>query len=85
VLRHIELLPGSSRFSQQCKLQLKILNGYANLLVDLDIQERDLDHILEIVAVYLQPNQPQRLHDAAQSFVSTIFEFDPTAVTLKLK
>jgi hypothetical protein len=64
---------------------VNILSGYADLLVNLDVQERDLDKILDVVVVYLQPNQPKRLHDAAQIFIDTIFEFDPTVVTLKLK
>jgi hypothetical protein len=61
-----------------------VLTNYATLLTNLDVHERDLDNILEIVIKYMNVNQPLRLQEAAKGFTNTMYEYDPTAVSLKL-
>lgn len=73
------------RFTQQFKLQRNLLLNYPKLVIDLEIQERELNSVMDSVIPYCTTQQPIQLQESSIEFFQLIFKYDSTALYLKLK
>lgn len=72
------------RQTQEYKLLQELLSHLGNVLISLDIQERDLDNILEASIWLLDTEQPHSLRTNCMALISELSAFDNTAIHLKL-
>lgn len=75
---------GGGRFTQQFKLVQEILSNYHIVIMRLNIQQKHLDDILSIVALYLDRQSPKALSVAAREFFEALKSFDGATVYQKL-
>jgi hypothetical protein len=71
-------------YTQEFKLQREVLNGYGQLLVDLGIEDKLLDDIINIILNY--KNHPkEEISKACQNSIDTLIKYDPILMNFKLK
>lgn len=72
------------RQTQQFKLLQELLTNLDQVLVSIEIQERDFDKVLEATIWLLDSKQSQQLQEKGVKFFKDLFEFDRAAVYVKL-
>lgn len=71
-------------YNQEFKLQKEILSGYGQLLIDLDIEDKMLDDIINIILNY-ENHQNEHLANACQKSIEVLTKHDPILMNVKLK
>lgn len=71
-------------YTQEFKLQREVLSGYGQLLVDLDVEGKMLDDIINIILKYKNHNNEQLVKACQMSIVSLI-KYDPSLMKFKLR
>lgn len=73
-----------SRQSQQFKLLQELLTSLSEMLINIEIQERDFNKVLEATIWLLDNKQPKQLQEKGTEFFKKLFAYDKTAVYVKL-
>ena len=71
-------------YTQEFKLQREILSGYGSLAVNLDMKEKDLDGVVNILLKYSKHSNEQLALDSNES-LTTIESHDPGLICFKKK
>lgn len=74
----------TSSYAQEFKLQREILSGYGSLAVSLDLQEKDLDKIVDILLSYKKSSN-EGLKTASEKSLDVIRSHDPGLIYFKIK
>lgn len=64
------------RYSQAYKLQIRILDNLAMVVVNLDIDDTNMNKVFNCICLYLSDKQPVPLQDAATRSLKVLAEFD---------
>lgn len=72
------------RQSQQFKLLQELLINLGEVLINIEIQERDFNKVLEASTWLLDSKRPQQLQERGIEFFKKLFAFDKTTVYVKL-
>lgn len=56
----------------------------AQLIICLDIDGQDLDSIMEVMKLYINPSQPKILQVSCRRFFADLLDYDPITVYLKV-
>lgn len=73
-----------SRQTQEFKLLHELLSDFGEILMNIDIQERDFNKVLDATVWLLDNKQPKQLQDKGIEFFRKLFAFDKTTVYVKL-
>ncbi|CAH1990517.1 unnamed protein product [Acanthoscelides obtectus] len=71
------------RYTQTYKLQLAILKDIGHVLVDMDINEKHIGNVIEVLRLYMSNRQPAPLRELALKSVNMLFTYDSNAVSSK--
>lgn len=71
--------------TQSYKLQIQILENIGILVRHIEIHEKDLDNILEVVVPVFSTGQPQNVKERAGMLIRHLYDFDSTAVVVKFQ
>lgn len=72
------------RHSQESKLLYEFMRSLPNILVHINVQERDFDNMLNAVIWLLDANQPLALQLACIDLLKQLSDYDVCAVFVKL-
>lgn len=72
------------RQTQQFKLLQELLGNLGDVLINIDIQERDINNVLDATVWLLDHKQPKQLQEKGIEFFKKLFAFDKTTIYVKL-
>lgn len=75
----------NSRQTQSFKLQQKIFLNIGEIFQILDFNEKDLDDLLNVCLLYWTTNQPREIKKSCLDLLRKLYQYDPTAVIVKLQ
>lgn len=72
------------RQTQEFKLLHELLTNLGEVLMNIDIQDRDFNNVLDATVWLLDNKQPKQLQEKGIEFFKKLFAFDRTTVYVKL-
>lgn len=71
-------------YTQEFKLQREILSGYGQLIIDLGIEDKMLDEIVNLILKF-KNHQNDQIVKAVQSSIDVLIKYDPILMNFKLQ